>query len=107
MLRGHAIECRLNAEDPDKDFRPAAGKIDDVHFAGGPGVRVDSHVYTGYVIPPHYDSLIGKLIVHHDTREQAIARMKRALEETVIHGPKTTIPLYMRSWTTRSTNAAR
>ncbi|WP_425147099.1 acetyl-CoA carboxylase biotin carboxylase subunit [Deinococcus sp.] len=96
VLHGHAIECRLNAEDPDKDFRPAAGKIDEVHFAGGPGVRVDSHVYSGYIIPPHYDSLIGKLIVHHDTREQAIARMKRALEETVIQGPKTTIPLYVK-----------
>ena len=96
VLRGHAIECRINAEDPDKDFRPAAGKIDEVHFAGGPGVRVDSHVYSGYVIPPHYDSLIGKLIVHHDSRELAIARMKRALEETVIQGPKTTIPLYVK-----------
>ncbi|MFD2609078.1 acetyl-CoA carboxylase biotin carboxylase subunit [Deinococcus taklimakanensis] len=95
-LHGHAIECRLNAEDPDKDFRPAAGKIDDVHFAGGPGVRVDSHCYSGYVIPPHYDSLIGKLIVHHDTREKAIERMKRSLQETVIQGPKTTIPLYIR-----------
>ena len=96
VLRGHAIECRINAEDPDKDFRPAAGKIDEVHFAGGPGVRVDSHVYSGYIIPPHYDSLIGKLIVHHDTRELAIARMKRALEETVIQGPKTTISLYVK-----------
>jgi acetyl-CoA carboxylase biotin carboxylase subunit len=96
VLHGHAIECRINAEDPSKDFRPAAGKIDEVHFAGGPGVRVDSHVYSGYVIPPHYDSLIGKLIVHHDTREQAVARMKRALEETVIQGPKTTIPLYIK-----------
>lgn len=96
QLRGHAIECRINAEDPDKDFRPAAGKIDDVHFAGGAGVRVDSHCYSGYVIPPHYDSLIGKLIVHHDTREQAINRMKRALEETVLHGPPNTIPLYIK-----------
>lgn len=95
QLRGHAIECRVNAEDPAKDFRPAAGIIEDVHFAGGPGVRVDSHCYTGYVIPPHYDSLIGKLIVHHDSREQAIDRMKRALEETVIQGPKNTIPLYI------------
>ncbi len=95
-LHGHAIECRINAEDPDHDFRPAAGKITDVHFAGGPGVRVDSHAYSGYVIPPHYDSLIGKLIVHHDTREQAIARMKRSLEETVIQGPKTTVPLYIK-----------
>ncbi|MEF2279857.1 acetyl-CoA carboxylase biotin carboxylase subunit [Deinococcus sp. YIM 134068] len=96
VLRGHAIECRINAEDPDKDFRPAAGKIEDIHFAGGPGVRVDSHAYSGYVIPPHYDSLIGKLIVHHDSREGAILRMRRALEETVIHGPKTTVPLYIK-----------
>ncbi|GAA4017806.1 acetyl-CoA carboxylase biotin carboxylase subunit [Deinococcus rubellus] len=96
VLRGHAIECRLNAEDPDKDFRPAAGKIEEVYFPGGPGVRVDSHIYEGYVIPPHYDSLIGKLIVWHETREQAIPRMKRALQEAVIGGPKTTIPLYIR-----------
>ena len=96
VLRGHAIECRLNAEDPDKDFRPAAGQIEEVLFPGGPGVRVDSHVYQGYSIPPHYDSLIGKLIVWHENRDQAIARMKRALEETVIGGPKTTIPLYIR-----------
>lgn len=96
VLRGHAIECRLNAEDPDKDFRPAAGKIQEVYFPGGPGVRVDSHIYEGYVIPPHYDSLIGKLIVWHESREQAIPRMKRALQEAVIGGPKTTIPLYIR-----------
>lgn len=95
ILRGHAIECRINAEDPDKDFRPAAGKIDDAHFAGGAGVRVDTHVYSGYSIPPHYDSLIGKLIVWHEDREKAIERMRRALEETVIQGPKTTIPLYI------------
>ncbi len=95
-LEGHAIECRLNAEDPDKDFRPAAGKIDDVHFAGGPGVRVDSHVFTGYSIPPHYDSLIGKLICWAPDRDAAINRMKRALEETVIQGVKTTIPLYVK-----------
>lgn len=95
-LKGHAIECRINAEDPDKDFRPSAGKIDDAHFAGGPGVRVDTHVYSAYSIPPHYDSLIGKLIVWHDNREQAVARMKRALEESVIQGPKTTIPLYVK-----------
>ncbi|WP_291424817.1 acetyl-CoA carboxylase biotin carboxylase subunit [Deinococcus sp.] len=96
ILRGHAIECRINAEDPDKDFRPAAGKIDDVHFSGGAGVRVDTHVYSGYSIPPHYDSLIGKLIVWHEDRDKAVARMKRALEETVIQGPKTTIPLYIK-----------
>ncbi|PYE55223.1 acetyl-CoA carboxylase biotin carboxylase subunit [Deinococcus yavapaiensis] len=96
VLSGHAIECRINAEDPDKDFRPAAGKIDNIHFAGGPGVRVDSHAYSGYTIPPHYDSLIGKLIVHGETRDHAIRRMKRALEETVIQGPKTTVPLYVK-----------
>ncbi|WP_135228967.1 acetyl-CoA carboxylase biotin carboxylase subunit [Deinococcus fonticola] len=96
VLRGHAIECRINAEDPDKDFRPSAGKIDEVHFAGGPGVRVDTHTYSGYSIPPNYDSLIGKLIVWHEDRDKAIARMKRALEESVIQGPKTTIPLYIK-----------
>lgn len=96
VLRGHAIECRINAEDPDKDFRPSAGKIDDIHFAGGPGVRVDTHTYSGYSIPPNYDSLIGKLIVWHEDRDKAIHRMKRALEETVIQGPKTTIPLYIK-----------
>lgn len=96
VLKGHAIECRLNAEDPSKDFRPSAGKIENIHFAGGPGVRVDSHAYSGYSIPPHYDSLIGKLIVHADNREQAIIRMKRSLEETVIGGIKTTIPLYIK-----------
>lgn len=95
-LHGHAIECRINAEDPDKDFRPSAGKIVDAHFAGGPGVRVDTHVYSDYAIPPHYDSLIGKLIVWHEDRDKAVARMKRALEETVIQGPKTTIPLYIK-----------
>ncbi|MFN8509646.1 MAG: acetyl-CoA carboxylase biotin carboxylase subunit [Deinococcaceae bacterium] len=95
-LEGHAIECRLNAEDPDKDFRPSAGKLEHVHFSGGPGVRVDSHAYGGYTIPPHYDSLIGKLITWAPNREQSIVRMKRALEETVIEGIKTTIPLYVK-----------
>ncbi len=94
-LEGHAIECRINAEDPSKDFRPSAGKIEDIHFAGGPGVRIDSHAFTGYSIPPHYDSLIGKLIVWAPDRDLAVARMKRALEETVIQGIKTTIPLYV------------
>ena len=95
-LEGHAIECRINAEDLSKDFRPSAGKIEDIHFAGGPGVRVDSHAFTGYSIPPHYDSLIGKLIVWAPDRDLAVARMKRALEETVIQGIKTTIPLYVK-----------
>ena len=95
-LEGHAIECRINAEDPSKDFRPSAGKIEDIHFAGGPGVRIDSHAFSGYSIPPHYDSLIGKLIVWAPDRDLAVARMKRALEETVIQGIKTTIPLYVK-----------
>ena len=94
-LEGHAIECRINAEDPKYDFRPSAGKIEDIHFAGGPGVRVDTHAFTGYNIPPNYDSLIGKLICWAPTRETAIARTKRALEETVVQGIKTTIPLYV------------
>ena len=94
-LEGHAIECRINAEDPKHDFRPSAGKIEDIHFAGGPGVRVDSHAFTGYSIPPNYDSLIGKLICWAPTRDTAIARTKRALEETVIQGIKTTVPLYI------------
>ncbi len=95
-LEGHAIECRINAEDPSKDFRPAAGKIESMHFAGGPGVRVDTHAFAGYTIPPHYDSLIGKLICWAPNREQAISRTKRALEESVIQGIKTTIPLYIK-----------
>jgi acetyl-CoA carboxylase biotin carboxylase subunit len=98
VLRGHAIECRLNAEDYDKDFRPSIGKIETLHFPGGPGVRVDSHLYAGYSIPPNYDSLVAKLIVHGDSREEAIARMRRALAETVIEGPgvKTTVPFHLK-----------
>jgi acetyl-CoA carboxylase biotin carboxylase subunit len=91
--RGHAIECRINAEDP-KTFMPSPGKIDQYHAPGGPGVRVDSHIYNGYTVPPHYDSMIGKLIVHGDTRESAIARMRMALSEIVIGGIKTNIPLH-------------
>ena len=92
---GHAIEVRINAEDPDHDFRPSAGTITDVHWPGGPGVRVDSHVYSGYRIPPNYDSLIAKIIAWAPTRELAIVRMKRALEETIIEGVKTTIPFHL------------
>ncbi len=95
-LQGHAIECRINAEDPDREFRPSPGHIDNIHFAGGPGVRVDTHAYSGYQIPPNYDSLIGKLIVHAPDRAWAIARMRRALEESVVEGVKTTIPLYLK-----------
>jgi acetyl-CoA carboxylase, biotin carboxylase subunit len=89
---GHAIECRINAEDPDKDFRPSPGTILSWHQPSGFGVRVDSHAYQGYTIPAHYDSMIAKLIVHARTRDEAIARMASALEEFIIEGVKTTIP---------------
>jgi len=93
-LRGHAIECRICAEDPDKGFRPSAGKIETWQVPGGLGVRVDSHVVPGYVVPPNYDSMIGKLIVHGDTREDALNRMARALREFNVGPIKTTIPLH-------------
>jgi acetyl-CoA carboxylase biotin carboxylase subunit len=91
--RGHAIECRINAEDPFK-FTPSPGKIANWHPPGGPGIRVDSHVYSGYMVPPHYDSMIGKLIAYGDTREQAIRRMRIALSEMMVEGIKTNIPLH-------------
>lgn len=90
----HAIECRINAEDPYNDFRPSPGKINVLHVPGGQGVRVDTHVYAGYTIPPHYDSMIAKLIISARTREEAILKMKRALDEFVIEGIKTTIPFH-------------
>ncbi len=93
QLRGHAIECRVNAEDPFK-FIPSPGKIHQWHTPGGPGIRVDSHVYAGYTVPPHYDSMIGKLIAYGDTREQAIRRLRIALSEMVVDGIKTNIPLH-------------
>ena len=92
----HSIECRINAEDPANGFRPSPGKITNLHFPGGHGVRVDSHVYAGYVIPPFYDSMIAKLIVSGQSREEAIVRMKRALQEMVIEGIKTTIPFHIK-----------
>jgi len=92
---GVSIECRINAEDPDNGFRPYAGKITMCSVPGGKGVRVDSHVYAGYEVPPYYDSLLGKLIVHKKSREEAIACMKRALTEYRIEGVKTTIPLHL------------
>jgi acetyl-CoA carboxylase biotin carboxylase subunit len=91
----HAIECRINAEDPYNDFRPSPGKITTLHQPGGHGVRVDSHVYAGYVIPPYYDSMIGKLITIARTREEAIQTMYRALSEYVIEGVWTTIPFHL------------
>ncbi|MGY0197060.1 acetyl-CoA carboxylase biotin carboxylase subunit [Leptothrix sp. BB-4] len=92
-LRGHAIECRVNAEDP-YTFMPSPGRITMWHPPGGPGVRVDSHAYTNYFVPPNYDSMIGKIIVHGDTRDQALARMRSALSETLVDGISTNIPLH-------------
>ena len=90
----HSIECRINAEDPYHDFRPSPGKITNLHLPGGHGVRIDTHVYSGYTIPPNYDSMIAKLITTAQTREEAIDKMKRALDEFVIEGIKTTIPFH-------------
>ena len=90
-LQGHAMECRINAENPEKNFRPSPGKITDVHFPGGEGVRVDSAIYTGYEVPPYYDSMLAKLIVHADDREEAIRKMRSALGEVIIEGVDTNI----------------
>lgn len=90
----HSIECRINAEDPYNNFRPSPGKITTLHIPGGHGVRVDTHVYSDYVIPPNYDSMIAKLIVTAQTREEAINKMRRALSEFVIEGIQTTIPFH-------------
>ncbi|MFQ5447360.1 MAG: acetyl-CoA carboxylase biotin carboxylase subunit [Saprospiraceae bacterium] len=90
----HAMECRINAEDPYHNFRPSPGKINSLHTAKGHGVRVDTHVYAGYVIPPHYDSMIAKLICRAQTREECITKMERALEEFIVEGVKTTIPFH-------------
>ena len=93
QMRGHAIECRINAEDP-YSFMPSPGRVSMWHMPGGPGVRVDSHVYNNYFVPPNYDSMIGKLITYGDTREQAMARMRTALSEVVVEGIKTNVPLH-------------
>ena len=93
VIRGHAIECRINAEDP-KGFVPSPGLVKLYHPPGGPGIRVDSHLYSGYTVPPYYDSLIGKLIAFGEDRDTAIARMKTALSEMVVEGIKTNIPLH-------------
>ncbi len=95
-FRGHSIECRINAEDPDRNFLPSPGRVDAYIAPGGPGVRVDSHCYPGYVIPPYYDSLVSKLVVWGRDRQEAIARMQRALDEYAITGIKTTIPFHQR-----------
>jgi acetyl-CoA carboxylase biotin carboxylase subunit len=96
QFRGHAIECRITAEDADADFRPQTGTIEQYLPPGGPGVRVDSHLFAGYEVPPHYDSLLAKLIVWAETRDEAIARMQRALDEFIIEGLTTTIPFLQR-----------
>ncbi|HGJ67412.1 TPA: acetyl-CoA carboxylase biotin carboxylase subunit, partial [bacterium] len=93
-INGHAIECRINAEDPSKKFMPFPGTVEDISFPGGPGVRLDTYLYSGYKIPPFYDSLIAKLITHGKDRPEALARMKRALDELKISGIKTTIPFH-------------
>lgn len=95
-LRGHAIECRINAEDPERDFAPRPGTVTEFYVPGGPGIRVDTHVYSGYKIPPYYDSMIAKLLAYGNTREEAVARMRRALDEFVIAGVPTTIPFHIK-----------
>jgi len=103
-FRGHAMECRINAEDPET-FMPSPGIVEGFHTPGGPGIRVDSHIYDGYRVPPNYDSLIGKLIAHGQSRDQAIARMRVALDEMVINGINTNIPLHR--WLLRDTGFLR
>jgi acetyl-CoA carboxylase, biotin carboxylase subunit len=106
-VRGHAIECRINSEDPEHDFRPSPGTITGLRIPGGPGVRWDSHIQVGYRVPPYYDSLLGKLIVQAPTREEALARMRRALDELVIQGVATTIPLHRKIFRNPDFIAAR
>jgi acetyl-CoA carboxylase biotin carboxylase subunit len=95
VARGHVIECRVNAEDPSRAFAPSPGKIGNLHLPGGPGIRVDTHLFAGAVIPPYYDSLVAKVLAHGEDREEALVRMKRALEEFSVEGIKTTIPLLL------------
>jgi len=92
-IKGHAIEYRVNAEDPYNNFTPSPGPVEAVHFPGGPGIRIDSHVYSGYTISPYYDSMIGKIIAVGKDREESVMRMRRALEEFTINGPSTSVPL--------------
>jgi acetyl-CoA carboxylase biotin carboxylase subunit len=94
--KAYAMECRINAEDPYKDFRPNPGKITELHTAKGHGVRVDTHVYAGYTVPPYYDSMIAKIIVRAATREDVINKMSRALDEFIVVGIKTTIPFHVK-----------
>ena len=96
VLRGHAIECRINAENPDYNFRPSPGTIQALHLPGGMGVRIDSAIYQGYTIPPYYDSMIAKLIVHAPTRKEAIQKMRWALSEFLVDGVETNIDFQLR-----------
>lgn len=96
VVQGHAIECRINAENPEKNFRPSPGEIKELHFPGGNGIRIDSAMYQGYTIPPTYDSMIGKLIVHADTRAEAIAKMTSALGEFIVQGIDTNIDFQLK-----------
>ena len=93
LIRGHAIECRINAENPET-FMPCPGTVEGFHAPGGPGIRVESHIYDSYQVPPHYDSMIGKVIAHGEDRNMAIARMRMALDEMVLNGIQTNIPLH-------------
>jgi acetyl-CoA carboxylase biotin carboxylase subunit len=95
-FRGHVIECRVNAEDPSRNFQPSPGRLETFHQPGGPGVRVDTHAYAGYTVPPYYDSLLAKLIVQGRDREEALKRMQIALESFIIEGVKTTMPFLAR-----------
>ncbi len=95
VLNGHALECRINAEDPARNFQPSPGQITIWHAPGGPGVRVDSHAYQGYRVPPYYDSLLAKLIVHGRDRQESLIRMRLALESFIVEGVKTTIPFLL------------
>ena len=95
-LRGHAVECRINAEDPEAGFTPCPGRVTHVHLPGGPGLRVDSHLYTGYHVPPYYDALLAKIIAWGQDRQEALARMRRALDEMRLEGIQTTLPLHQK-----------
>ena len=94
-FNGHSIECRINAEDPDRNFMPSPGDITQLHIPGGPGVRVDTHIYSDYLVPPYYDSLLAKVIVHGKDRQEAVARMRRALAECVFEGLPTSTPFHI------------
>ncbi len=94
-MQGHAIECRVNAERPDQNFQPSPGTVRYFHGPGGPGVRVDSHLYSGYVVPPHYDSMVAKIICWGRDRTESLGRMRRALEETVVEGIDTTLSFHL------------